>query len=204
MKRLVPAVALLPVILLLGTGPLMPVRGQDKPASKPAWEWKAVALGAEEKEATKKLNELATDGWEYVGPLAHGLVAFKRPKRPAEEIELEKLQGTWILVSRAEGGQVVPAKDDSITFTFTGNKWTWKNGDTLAQAGILKLVDLNNTPKSYDNECTDGVNKGAKAKGIYQVEGDTFKYCEGANRPTDFTTKAGDGTYCCTWKRAKK
>jgi hypothetical protein len=25
------------------------------------------------------LNELASDGWEYVGPLASGLVAFKRP-----------------------------------------------------------------------------------------------------------------------------
>ena len=49
----------------------------DKPGPKPAWEWKAGALGAEEKEATKKLNELTAGGWEYVGPLAHGLVAFK-------------------------------------------------------------------------------------------------------------------------------
>jgi hypothetical protein len=38
-----------------------------------------VSLGAGAKEATDKLNELAADGWEYVGLLGHGMVAFKRP-----------------------------------------------------------------------------------------------------------------------------
>ena len=79
MRRLVPVVALLAVFLLTGTGPLSRARAQDKPAPKPAWELKAVSVGADEKEATKKLNELAADGWEYVGPLANGLVAFRRP-----------------------------------------------------------------------------------------------------------------------------
>src|SRR5437870_1723104 len=79
MRRLVPVVALLSVFLLTGTGPLSRARGQDKAAPKPAWELKAVSLGADEKEATKKLNELAAVGWEYVGPLPKGMVAFKRP-----------------------------------------------------------------------------------------------------------------------------
>jgi hypothetical protein len=79
MKRLVPVVALLAVFLLSGTCPLSRARGQDKPAPKPAWEWKAVSLGVDEKEATRKLNELAAGGWAYVGPLAHDMVAFKRP-----------------------------------------------------------------------------------------------------------------------------
>jgi hypothetical protein len=79
MRRFVAVVTLLSVFLLTGTCPLSGARGQDKPAPKPAWEWKAVSLGADEKKATEKLNELAADGWEYVGPLANGLVAFKRP-----------------------------------------------------------------------------------------------------------------------------
>jgi hypothetical protein len=79
MRCLAPVVALLWAFLLTGIGPLSRVRGQDKPAPKPAWELKAVSLGADEREATKKLNELAADGWEYVGPLANGLVAFRRP-----------------------------------------------------------------------------------------------------------------------------
>jgi hypothetical protein len=79
MRCLAPVVALLWAFLLTGMGPLSRVRGQDKPAPKPAREWKAVSLGADERGATKKLNELAADGWEYVGPLANGLVAFRRP-----------------------------------------------------------------------------------------------------------------------------
>jgi hypothetical protein len=79
MRRLIPVVGLLSAFLLTATCPLSRARGQDEPRPKPAWEWKAVALGADEKEATKKLNELAADGWEYAGPLANGLVAFKRP-----------------------------------------------------------------------------------------------------------------------------
>jgi hypothetical protein len=42
------------------------------------WEYKAVAFQTEN-EGTKKLNELAQEGWVYVGPLSNGLVAFKRP-----------------------------------------------------------------------------------------------------------------------------
>jgi hypothetical protein len=41
-----------------------------------------VAFGSDEKEGTRRLNELAREGWEYVGPLANGLVAFKRAVRP--------------------------------------------------------------------------------------------------------------------------
>jgi hypothetical protein len=50
--------------------------GQESNATK--WEFKAVSFQAES-EGTKKLNELAADGWTYVGPLTNGLVAFKRP-----------------------------------------------------------------------------------------------------------------------------
>jgi hypothetical protein len=42
------------------------------------YEFKAVLFGNDEKESTKKLNDLAQEGWEYVGPLANGLVAFRK------------------------------------------------------------------------------------------------------------------------------
>jgi hypothetical protein len=58
-----------------------PARSQDKPAP-PALEYRAVAFGADAQEATRKLNELAAQGWEYVGPLGNSLVAFKRPRPP--------------------------------------------------------------------------------------------------------------------------
>jgi uncharacterized protein (TIGR03067 family) len=118
--------------------------------------------------------------------------------------ELEKLQGTWILVSRAEGGQVIRAGGDSTTMTYTGNQWVWKNGQAVAQAGTWTVVAIGKTATSYNGRVTEGFNLGTGAMGIFRLEGDTFRYCEGPSRPADFTTKRGDGCYCCTWKRAKK
>ena len=191
------------VAVLTGLGFAAAARGaDDKPPA--AWEYKAVQIRDGAGEATKQLNDLAADGWEYVGPLGNGMVAFKRRIRSASDVELEKLQGTWVLVSREEGGVVVRFNDDSITFIVTGNKWAWKDKGVVVQAGVWKLVDIDKAAKSYDNLATEGFNEGGTAKGIYLVEGDTLKYCEGATRPTEFTTKEGDGRYCCTWKRAKK
>jgi hypothetical protein len=41
--------------------------------------------------------------------------------------------------------------------------------------------------------------------GIYEVDGDTTKFCYAEKeRPTDFTTAAGSGRTLSTWKRDKK
>jgi hypothetical protein len=74
------------------------VQGQPEgkvPAA--AWEYKVVEFGTgvqnteTDEDMTKKLNELAKNGWEYAGPLAsahvddkrflQGYVAFKRLKK---------------------------------------------------------------------------------------------------------------------------
>lgn len=47
--------------------------------SQPRWEYKAAAFGSDAVESTARLNDLARDGWEFVGPLAHGQVVFRRP-----------------------------------------------------------------------------------------------------------------------------
>src|ERR1700722_4267436 len=54
------------------------VMGQKKNAP-PKWEYNAISFGGDEKGGAKKLNNLAAEGWEYVGPLAPGLIAFRRP-----------------------------------------------------------------------------------------------------------------------------
>jgi hypothetical protein len=73
--HMLPGVGL--AFIILGT--LTPPRAtsQEKIAT-PGWEYKAVSFGKGEKESTIKLNDLTAEGWDYVGPLAHGLVAFRR------------------------------------------------------------------------------------------------------------------------------
>jgi hypothetical protein len=59
---------------------------------KQKWEFKVVSFGGEDKNVAKELQELADDGWEYVGLIGtstyspRGLfvnsrVAFKRPRK---------------------------------------------------------------------------------------------------------------------------
>ena len=74
------------------------IRAQEPNASA-KWEYLAVSLGADERAATKRLNQLAGDGWTYVGPLGYNLVAVKRalaqqaPKETAEVRGLVTLDG---------------------------------------------------------------------------------------------------------------
>jgi hypothetical protein len=61
----------------------------QRPDKAPPWEYKVVVFPLASDEATKRLNDLADDGWEYVGLVGtsgetprHGAsVAFRRPKK---------------------------------------------------------------------------------------------------------------------------
>jgi uncharacterized protein (TIGR03067 family) len=64
-------------------------------------------------------------------------------------------------------------------------------------------IDPSKKPKTIDFQMTEGVTKGKTQLGIYELEGDTFKSCfaaPSAERPTDFTTKPGDGRTLSVWK----
>jgi hypothetical protein len=55
-----------------------PSTAQRRPGNTAEWEYKAVSFDTGEGEASNRLNALTADGWQYVGPLANGLVAFRR------------------------------------------------------------------------------------------------------------------------------
>ena len=60
-------------------------------------------------------------------------------------------------------------------------------------------------PKTIDYDVIDGPTKGKKQLGIYELEGDTVKFCfakPDSERPTDF--KPGEGRTSSVWKREKK
>jgi uncharacterized protein (TIGR03067 family) len=68
-------------------------------------------------------------------------------------------------------------------------------------------IDPSKKPKTIDYQMTEGFTKGKNQLGIYEVDGDTFKSCfgkPGAERPTDFTGKPGDGRTVSVWKREKQ
>jgi uncharacterized protein (TIGR03067 family) len=121
--------------------------------------------------------------------------------------DMEQLQGEWSMVSGSADGQPMPeqmlkqmkrvCKGDETTTTM--------GGQTFMKAKIT--IDPSKKPKTIDYEMTDGFTKGKKQLGIYEVDRDTFKSCfgkPGAERPTDFTSKPGDGRTLSVWKRPKQ
>ena len=120
--------------------------------------------------------------------------------------DLAQLQGEWSMVSGSADGQPMPeqmlkqmkrvCKGDEATTTMAGQLYI--------QAKIT--IDPSKKPKTIDYQMTGGFTKGKKQLGIYEVDGDRFRSCfgkPGAERPTDFTSKPGDGRTLSVWRREK-
>jgi uncharacterized protein (TIGR03067 family) len=120
--------------------------------------------------------------------------------------DVAKLQGEWSMVSGSGNGQPMPdemlkemkrvCKGDETTVTSAGRVFM-KAKFTL---------DPSKKPKTIDYQMIDGFTKGKKQRGIYELDGDTFKACFAkpeSERPTDFTTEPGDGRTLSVWKRKK-
>jgi uncharacterized protein (TIGR03067 family) len=170
-------------------------RAQDKPSAGKPWEYKAVSFGTDEKEATKKLNDLASEGWELVGPLGNGLVAFKRPASSNLELAAKKELAKW------EGDYQT---DDGGSFTVKGDRWTMKGPGSEGYSGKIKILDVREKVTLADLLVEEGETKGKTVKAIFRLEGETLHYCGtyDLERPTEF--KGDSDPYYYAWKRVKK
>ena len=128
---------------------------------------------------------------------------------PADAVkkDMALLDGEWAMVSGELDGRALPeafvksgkriAKDGESTVTF---------GDMLFMKAKL-TIDPSKKPKTIDYAVNDGPTKGKTVLGIYEVDGDTVKFCFAApdkDRPTDFTAKEGSGRTLSVWKRKKE
>jgi uncharacterized protein (TIGR03067 family) len=122
----------------------------------------------------------------------------------AAKKELAKLQGTWKIVSVERAGKEKEQPKDSVS-VLTGNKFATKSGDKVVRAGTLK-VDPTQTPKATDVTYTAGPDKGQTLRGIYELDGDTWRICysgPGDERPKGFPEQAGKAHLILVLKRAK-
>jgi uncharacterized protein (TIGR03067 family) len=121
--------------------------------------------------------------------------------------EMAQLEGEWTMVSGEIDGQAMP---DEMRKTA---KRVVKDAETTVTIGgqlYMKAkftIDPAKKPKTIDYTMTGGPTEGKTQLGIYELDGDTVKFCfssPGKDRPTDFTTQAGSGRTLSVWKRAKK
>ncbi len=145
--------------------------------------------------------------------LTTGLLATAdgRGKDDPPNGDLAKLTGTWLTVSLVNDGKTlvgenVPAKEGPTTrLAYDRNKWMVKVGDKTVATGTIK-IDSTKTPKEIDVMDESGMKNGKTQLGIYELDGDTYKYClapAGKRRPAEFTSKVGSGHSLGVSKREK-
>jgi uncharacterized protein (TIGR03067 family) len=125
--------------------------------------------------------------------------------------DLDKLGGTWLTVSLVNNGKTLvdektPPKEGPTTkLVYDGNKWLIKVGEKTVASGVFK-IDSTTKPKEIDIMDESGMKNDQTKLGIYELNGDTYKYClapAGKPRPTDFTSKEGSGHSLGVSKREK-
>jgi uncharacterized protein (TIGR03067 family) len=133
------------------------------------------------------------------------LLAADDPKQAAVKMELEKLAGEWQLVSAEKDGKKLPPEqlNKKERVVIKGDQYTVLNGAKVLQRSTL-MIDSTTNPKTIDRSITDGVNKGQKYLGIYELDGDTLRECSvtsGRERPKEFA--GGNGVRLFVSKRVK-
>lgn len=124
--------------------------------------------------------------------------------------ELQKLQGTWVMVSGELGGK--KAADEHVSqskIIYEGNKFELvaPNQTTETIVGEIVNIDPTKTPKEMQIIRKKGPSAGKTLIAIYEFEGnDQFKFAfdpTGAMTLKEFVTKDETGHVRNTWKRVK-
>jgi uncharacterized protein (TIGR03067 family) len=125
-------------------------------------------------------------------------------KDDAIKKELEKLQGTWQLVSAETDGKPAPEETiKKVKVVIQGAKHTVYFGEEVIAKEIAFQIDPSADPKTVDDTLPDG----KMIHGIYELDGDTLTSCVAAvdkERPTEFVSKPGTGHTLRVFKREKK
>jgi uncharacterized protein (TIGR03067 family) len=113
-------------------------------------------------------------------------------------------QGTWTIVD-VEKGKAGDEPVTAPTVVFKDDTYSIRAGDKVIEAGTF-TVDTEKTPHRIEVVATDGMDKGQKWHGIYELKGDTLRAMVG---PTDKDPpaklgKPQPGERAFTLKRAKQ
>src|SRR5260370_21353555 len=141
-----------------------------------------------------------------LGVAAAGLLlAAPAPAEDLNKKDLEKLQGTWKVVSAVEWGDAVPAdKVGDIRLTIDGDKVATTGGPGKDAKATIKL-DASKSPPAID--VTPDDKDAPTMLGVYQLDGDTLKIAlnrKGKDRPAEVASKADSGVGLMVLKREKK
>jgi len=150
--------------------------------------------------------------------LPFGLVGFvttlvasasaESDRQEAIEKELNKIAGTWRIVSLVVDGNRVNDQD-AQKFTVVNQSdgtWTFRSGEKVVAKG-KSTFDPTLQPKTVDIMPTEGDAKGQVFDGIYELGQEERKICfapVGKPRPTEFASPPGSGQILVKLERASR
>ncbi len=119
--------------------------------------------------------------------------------------DMTALEGKWTCVSAENDGKAIPADIvKQLRLNIDKAAYTTRKGDQVLFEGTIRL-DATKKPREIDLVDATGDNKGKTGKGIYELDGDTFRICHGVppneERPKEFVSKAGSKFFLVVWKR---
>ena len=121
-----------------------------------------------------------TVGWIAVASMALGGVAADEPKA-GERAAVEQLRGAWRPESVTEGGRKLTGADLEVyrgmTLIIQEGKSTLKAADGAVLSACELKVDAGRDPKTFDAKEVEGLGVGRIYRGVWEIEGDTLKWC---------------------------
>ena len=123
----------------------------------------------------------------------------------AAKKDLKLLQGTWIMAALEVNGMEVAAdKLEGTVLTIKDDRYVVKVKERLVTTAVIEL-DAKKDPRQLNMTPQDGDKKDKLHKGIYKIDGDTFKMARGLNpeqeRPNQFATWPDTNVFVVTWKK---
>ena len=148
-----------------------------------------------------------TVGWMAVASVALGGVAADEPKA-GDRAAVEQLRGSWRPESVTESGRRLTGADleayKGMTLTIQEGKSTLRAADGTVLSACELEVDAGRDPKTFDAKEVEGPGVGRIYKGVWEVEGDTLKWCFSTNdRPKGFEHKDAADFFLLVLKRQK-
>jgi uncharacterized protein (TIGR03067 family) len=131
------------------------------------------------------------------------LTGADEPKQDAGD-DQRRLQGSWMMASVVLDGMAVPAEYAKTgKLEVEGDRYSVTLGVTIASTF---RIDSTKRPRQVDFTFTDGPQKGQTVRGIYEIDGETYRLCRGLRpeieRPGQFDSPPNSGLMLVVWKRS--
>jgi uncharacterized protein (TIGR03067 family) len=127
------------------------------------------------------------------------------PKSDADD-DRGRLQGSWTMASVVLNGTAVPRETaETGRLEVEGDRYVVTLGVGIASTF---RIDTTTSPRQVDFTFSDGPQKGQTVRGIYEIDGNTYRLCRGlrpdVERPAKFDSPLESGLMLVVWRRAQR